>query len=76
MCAGNYSRVVDPNDIDGNPLSGAISCSDGNAVCVGDTSDKLIVWRVGRIGPESLSTDTEFSITITALDSSLSHKGI
>ena len=76
MCARNDGRVVAASDVDCNELAGAISCSDGDAVCVGDTRYKLIVRCIGRIGPGSFSIDTEFSITVATFNSSLDDEAI
>ena len=76
VCARNDGCIVTAGDIDRNELAGAIGGSDGDAIRVGDTCNKLIVGCVGDISPDPLRIDTELAITMTAFNSSLSHKGI
>ena len=76
MCARNDGCVVAASDVDCNELAGAIGGSDGDAIRVGDTCNKLIVRCIGRISPGSFSIDTEFAVTVAAFDCSLDDKGI
>ena len=76
MCASNDRSIVAAGDVDCNQLVGAISRRDGDAIRVGDTFNKLIVWGVGGVGPGPISMDAEFAITVAAFDCSLDNEGI